>query len=154
MTAIRRGSARSIRSASCAGTREATSPAQPPFQGEADPMEARRPVPPGSPGRRASSRQPPAHRLPPRRSPCPPLPPDAHTRRGGQGQGCALRRGAGTGREKRSSEGRAAAEECRAEGGGERKTKRNNHTRRRYANLQSPNSKSLRLGCNAEDEPM
>lgn len=23
-----------------------------------------------------------------------------------------------------------------------------------YANLQSPNSKSLRLGCNAEDEPM
>lgn len=23
-----------------------------------------------------------------------------------------------------------------------------------YANLQSPNSKSLKLGCNAEDEPM
>lgn len=49
------------------------------------------------------------------------------------------------------------------EGGGEetekeKRKEKKNHTRWRseglYANLQSPNSKSLKLGCNAEDEPM
>lgn len=40
----------------------------------------------------------------------------------------------------------------------EKRKEKKNHTRWRseglYANLQSPNSKSLKLGCNAEDEPM
>lgn len=39
-----------------------------------------------------------------------------------------------------------------------KKREKKNHTSWRseglYANLQSPNSKSLKLGCNAEDEPM
>ena len=39
-----------------------------------------------------------------------------------------------------------------------KRKEKKNHTRWRseglYANLQSPNSKSLKLGCNAEDEPM
>lgn len=42
---------------------------------------------------------------------------------------------------------------------GKQKKKKRNTThageaRGLYANLQSPNSKSLKLGCNAEDEPM
>lgn len=174
MTAIRYEDTRYIRLALCAGTGEATSPAQPLFKGEADPMEARYPFPPCSPGRFARSCQPPpgsarssgAHRLLPRQSPRPP-PPDTDARRGVQKEECALSQEAGIERGERAEEKRkqpSARGRSRERKGGRKKKKKKkeeekeNHTRWRskglYANLQSPNSKSPRLGCNAEDEPM
>lgn len=94
MPAVRRRAARSIRLASCAGTGEATSPAQPPFRGAADPMESGRPFSPRGPGRRASWRQPPvgsarssgAHRLLPRRS-APAASRHSHQARGSEARG-------------------------------------------------------------------
>ena len=105
------------------GTEEATSPAQPPFKGEADPMDSRRPFAPFSSGRLACSRQPPpgsarssgAHRLLPRQSPRPP-PPDTYARQGVQREECTLTKEAGIERGKESW-GKAEADKGVGRGG-------------------------------------